>query len=127
MNFVRWVEIWATVVRTRVALRYWPEGELAFALREDASNDQAASQALVREFQQATHSIAPGRCLLRSVACIRFLRRRGLAASLRVGFAPEFDGGHAWVDCELEYSSRFRVFTFSASGLAAWIANRRTI
>lgn len=127
MSLIRWVEIWATVVRTRVALRFWPQRELAFALREDSSSDQVASRALVHEFQQATRSIARGRCLLRSVACIRFLRRRGLAASLRVGFAPEFDGGHAWVDCEAEYSTRFRVFTFSAAGLAAWIANRRTI
>jgi hypothetical protein len=127
MSVIRWVEIWATVFRTQVALRFWPERELAFALREDAASDEMASQALVREFQRATRSIAPGRCLLRSVACVRFLRRRGLAASLRVGFAPEFHGGHAWVDCEGEYSSRFRVFNLSAAGLAAWIANRRTI
>ena len=126
MKFARSIEIRATILRTRVALRFWPERELSYALRDSGSDIHPMSAALAREFQSATRSMARGRCLLLSVACIRFLRRRGLPASLRVGFTPGFHG-HAWVDCEAQYSSRFGVFNFSPVGLAELIANRRTI
>ena len=126
MTFARSIEIRATILWTRVALRFWPERELAYALLDSGSDLNPTSAALAREFQSATRSMAGGRCLLLTVACIRFLRRRGLPASLRVGFTPEFHG-HAWVDCEAHYSSRFGVFNFSPVGLAELIANRRTI
>lgn len=127
MNFAHRLEIWATVFRTRVALRYWPERELAYALRSDRPAINAASISLAREFRRTTRSIAKGRCLLLSVACIRLLRRRGLPASLRIGFAPGFQG-HAWIDCDGDaYAERFRPFQCTAAGLAALLTNRRSI
>jgi len=126
MRFLRALEIWGTVAWAQFALRFWPERELASALRDDGPADATASQALVDEFRRTTRSIAKGRCLLLAVACTRFLRRHGFPASLRIGFTPEFHG-HAWVDCESQYASRFSVFNLSAAGLAAWIAIRRTI
>lgn len=127
MNFAHRLEIWAMVIRTRVALRYWPERELAYALRSDGPAVNAASISLTREFRRTTRSIAKGRCLLLSVAGIRFLRRRGLPASLRIGFAPGFQG-HAWIDCDGDaYAERFRPFHCTAAGLAALLTNRRSI
>lgn len=127
MTVVRSIEIWATVLWVRLALRFWPERELAYALRPDERASTARSTALAREFQHATRSIATGRCLLRAVACTRFLRRRGLHATLRVGFTESFHG-HAWTDCDSDvYAARFRPFHCTAAGLAALIATRRTI
>lgn len=127
MNFAHRLEIWATVFRTRVALRFWPERELAYALCSDGPAVQEASISLARKFRRTTRSIAQGRCLLLSVAGIRFLRRRGLPASLRIGFAPGFQG-HAWIDCDGDaYAERFRPFHCTAAGLAALLTNRRSI
>ena len=134
MKLAHRLEIWATVFRTRVALRYWPERELAYALRSDASPSSAtgpaihaASVSLTRKFRRTTRSVANGRCLLLSVAGIRFLRRRGLPASLRIGFTPGFQG-HAWIDCDGDaYAERFRPFHCTAAGLAALLTNRRSI
>jgi Transglutaminase-like superfamily len=82
---------------------------------------------LAAHFRRVTRPIATGRCLHLSVACIRFLMRRGLPASLRVGFTPELRG-HAWIDCDHEeFAERFPPFHVTAAGLAAFVTNRRTI
>ncbi|HEX6100061.1 MAG TPA: lasso peptide biosynthesis B2 protein [Thermoanaerobaculia bacterium] len=146
------VEIWVTVVRTWLALRLWPERELAYALHDgnvgrgnvgrgfspppgrgggapapEGGGLKPRPTLLAAEFRRVTRPIARGRCLHLSVACIRFLRRRGLPASLRVGFTPELRG-HAWIDCDPDaFAERFPPFHVTAAGLAAFVANRRTI
>lgn len=121
------IEIWVTVVRTWLALRLWPERELAYALRDAGRGGSPSARQLAARFRRVTRPIADGRCLHLSVACVRFLRRRGLPASLRVGFTPELRG-HAWIDCDHDaFAGRFPPFHVTAAGLAAFVTNRRTI
>lgn len=130
---LRVLDIWVTVVRSWIALRLWPESEIAYAFAPGTSG-RASDPSLVVAFQSATKLIAPGRCVLLSVALLRLLRRRGMDAVLRIGL--EMDGakiaGHAWVESRAKVqgdaatiADRFKPFNISAAGLAEFLSCRR--
>jgi Transglutaminase-like superfamily len=128
------IEVWLTVIRSWLGLRFWPERELTRAFAPPANPTRSADRASIDAFKRATRSIATGRCLLLSVAMSRFLRRRGIAATVRVGFDTKAKNmsGHAWVVCGGEVLGDaatidrcFRHFNVTAAGLAEFLTCRR--
>ena len=123
-------EIWATVLWSWLGLRFWPERELELALRPPADVQPLNAVSVIAAFRRATCRWSHGRCLLFSVALHRMLRRRSIAANLRVGFMVNGDAvpGHAWVETAgnaATIHSPFESFHISAAGLAAFLKNRR--
>lgn len=131
-RLTRGIEMWVTVAWSWLALRCWPERELAHSLAA-GDGDRSVDAAFVAAFHRNTRAIAQGRCLLLSVALLRCLRRRRMNAELRIGF--ELGGstlpGHAWVACADDPSTsdihRFQAFHCTAAGLAAFLAGRRAM
>ena len=130
---LRDVEIWFTVVRSWIALRFWPARELALAFAT-SGDGRASDSSLVAAFRRATRPISKGRCVLLGVALLRLLRRRGMDAVLRVGFdiAGGKIAGHAWVESGSKVqgdaatiAQRFKPFNITAAGLAAHLSRRR--
>lgn len=129
-NHAMIAEIWATVLWSWLALRFWPERELALALKPVTEPRPVDATPLVAAFRRATQRWSDGRCLLFSVAMHRMLRRRSIAANLRVGFMVNRHGapGHAWVETISNADtihSLFKSFHISAAGLAALLKSRR--
>ena len=129
---LRVMEIWWTVARSWIALRFWPAGELAYAFGPSAC-DRPCDPSLVDSFRRATSPIARGRCVLLAVSLLRLLRRRRMDAVLRIGFdmAGRKIAGHAWVESGSEVqgdaatiSRRFKPFNMTAEGLAAFLSCR---
>lgn len=131
----RWraAEMWLTVMQSWIGLRFWPAFALRHFLDAPEYNGRVADRGIVDDFKRLTHGIANGRCLLLAVALTRFLRRRDVAAYVRIGFdrSQRKLAGHAWVVCGDEIVSdaatidrHFRDFNVTASGLSALLTGR---
>ncbi len=107
------VEILASYLQARRALRRGPIASVMVALRSEAqfvssSPATAATEGGLHEARRLGRAVTrmlallPGdtRCLVRSLVLTRLLARRGIPSKLVIGArsAPEFLA-HAWVEC----------------------------
>jgi hypothetical protein len=93
-------EAWLDIAVAELQIRLLP-----FRAVRKASQmpDMAATKSIPRDavetfLKVSSAHVARPRCLTRSLALFRFLRRRGVAAELRMGLGTDGGGsGHAWV------------------------------
>ena len=96
-------EAFLTLALVRVGIRFFP-GLVFRGVSATAANADFATAERVGDVfgRVARHAMLAPNCLHRALALQRMLRRRGVAATLRIGIGrrPHFLPGHAWVDVD---------------------------
>lgn len=131
------VESYAVLTATKLELLVSPRGlvEKAVARDEVPRGDVAVNidEAFVRAFAAASghHFLRPN-CLPRSLSLWRMLRRRGIAAVVRIGarMSERRLDGHAWVEVggvvvndRPDVATQFTPLRLSGSAVEEWLKN----
>lgn len=125
------VEASLTLVIVRVMLRVAPARAIASSVRDaEGIADIAAAEMIVRIVGvAASQQIASASCLPRAITAVRLMRRRKIAAALRIGGRIENGTlhGHAWVEVggQAIADEGWPALAISAEAAALWALKPR--